>query len=101
MGQASTIGLDIAKRVFQAHGADATGRFSKHPTFPIPWCADRCHRGWDLSSTAACADQGIAACQFKYQETHIEQVHYAANYWVSTFFYRYRRDVLGIDEADA
>jgi hypothetical protein len=23
---ASTIGLDIAKRVFQAHGADATGR---------------------------------------------------------------------------
>src|SRR3954468_5831160 len=24
--QASTIGLDIAKRVFQAHGADATGR---------------------------------------------------------------------------
>ena len=26
MAQASTIGLDIAKRVFQAHGADATGR---------------------------------------------------------------------------
>src|SRR4028118_130199 len=26
MGQASTIGLDMAKRVFQAHGADATGR---------------------------------------------------------------------------
>ena len=26
MGQASTIGLDIAKRVFQAHGTDATGR---------------------------------------------------------------------------
>jgi transposase len=26
VGQASTIGLDIAKRVFQAHGADATGR---------------------------------------------------------------------------
>src|SRR3954449_5366589 len=26
MGQASTIGLDIAKRVFQAHGAAATGR---------------------------------------------------------------------------
>src|ERR671919_1805184 len=26
MGEASTIGLDIAKRVFQAHGADATGR---------------------------------------------------------------------------
>ena len=26
MGQASTIGLDIAKRVFQAHGADASGR---------------------------------------------------------------------------
>ena len=26
MGQASTIGLDIVKRVFQAHGADATGR---------------------------------------------------------------------------
>src|SRR5207342_3395201 len=26
MGQASTIGLDIAKRVFQAHGADTTGR---------------------------------------------------------------------------
>src|SRR3712207_3294513 len=26
MGQASTIGLDIAKRVFQTHGADATGR---------------------------------------------------------------------------
>src|SRR4051794_7360083 len=26
MGQASTIGLDIAKRVFQAHGADAAGR---------------------------------------------------------------------------
>ena len=25
MGQASTIGLDIAKRVFQAHGADAFG----------------------------------------------------------------------------
>jgi Transposase len=25
MGQASTIGLDIAKRVFQAHGADASG----------------------------------------------------------------------------
>ena len=24
-GQASTIGLDIAKRVFQAHGADASG----------------------------------------------------------------------------
>ena len=31
MGQANTIGLDIAKRVFQAHGADASGRvvFSK------------------------------------------------------------------------
>ena len=26
MGQASTIGLDIAKRIFQAHGADASGR---------------------------------------------------------------------------
>jgi transposase len=26
MGQMSTIGLDIAKRVFQAHGADASGR---------------------------------------------------------------------------
>ena len=26
MGQASTIGLDVAKRVFQAHGADAAGR---------------------------------------------------------------------------
>ena len=26
MGQASTIGLDIAKRTFQAHGADASGR---------------------------------------------------------------------------
>jgi transposase len=26
MGQASTIGLDIAKWVFQAHGADAIGR---------------------------------------------------------------------------
>ena len=26
MGQASTIGLDITKWVFQAHGADATGR---------------------------------------------------------------------------
>ena len=26
MGEASTIGLDIAKRVFQAHGADASGR---------------------------------------------------------------------------
>lgn len=26
MGQASTIGLDIAKRVFQAHGADGSGR---------------------------------------------------------------------------
>src|ERR687894_2484294 len=26
VGQASTIGLDIAKRVFQAHGPDATGR---------------------------------------------------------------------------
>jgi transposase len=26
MGQASTIGRDIAKWVFQAHGADATGR---------------------------------------------------------------------------
>ena len=26
MGDATTIGLDIAKRVFQAHGADATGR---------------------------------------------------------------------------
>jgi hypothetical protein len=26
VGQASTIGLDIAKRVFQAHGADAAGR---------------------------------------------------------------------------
>ena len=26
MGQANTIGLDIAKRVFQAHGADASGR---------------------------------------------------------------------------
>lgn len=25
MGQASTIRLDIAKRVFQAHGADASG----------------------------------------------------------------------------
>ena len=25
MGQASTIGLDLAKRVFQAHGADASG----------------------------------------------------------------------------
>ena len=26
MAEASTIGLDIAKRVFQAHGADASGR---------------------------------------------------------------------------
>ena len=26
MGQVNTIGLDIAKRVFQAHGADASGR---------------------------------------------------------------------------
>jgi transposase len=26
VGQASTIGLDIANRVFQAHGADASGR---------------------------------------------------------------------------
>ena len=26
MGEVSTIGLDIAKQVFQAHGADAIGR---------------------------------------------------------------------------
>jgi transposase len=26
VGEASTIGLDIAKHVFQAHGADASGR---------------------------------------------------------------------------
>src|SRR2546423_2628970 len=26
-------------------------------------------------------------------------VHCIANYWVSAFFYRYRRDVLGMDEA--
>lgn len=26
MAEASTIGLDIAKHVFQAHGADASGR---------------------------------------------------------------------------
>ena len=26
MGQARTIGLDVAKHVFQAHGADASGR---------------------------------------------------------------------------
>jgi transposase len=26
MGEVSTIGFDIAKQVFQAHGADATGR---------------------------------------------------------------------------
>ena len=26
MGEVSTIGLNIAKQVFQAHGADATGR---------------------------------------------------------------------------
>ena len=26
MSEASTIGLDLAKRVFQAHGADASGR---------------------------------------------------------------------------
>src|ERR671911_2137700 len=26
VGQVNTIGLDIAKRVFQAHGADASGR---------------------------------------------------------------------------
>ena len=26
MGEASTIGLDVAKHVMQAHGADATGR---------------------------------------------------------------------------
>ena len=26
VGQAHTIGLDLAKRVFQAHGADASGR---------------------------------------------------------------------------
>src|SRR5438270_9264604 len=35
-------------------------RFSKHPTLPIPWYAERCGRGWDLSSTAACAAQGRA-----------------------------------------
>ena len=33
MDQASTIGLDIAKRVFQAHGADATGRVRWSPDF--------------------------------------------------------------------
>ena len=26
MSEASTIGLDLAKRVFQAHGADASGK---------------------------------------------------------------------------
>jgi transposase len=26
VGEASTIGLDVAKRAFQAHGADAAGR---------------------------------------------------------------------------
>ena len=26
MGEVSTIGLDVAKRVFQAHGADGSGR---------------------------------------------------------------------------
>jgi transposase len=26
VGQASTIGLDVAKHIFQAHGADASGR---------------------------------------------------------------------------
>ena len=47
MGQASTIGLDIAKRVFQTHGADATGRvvFRKRLMrarvleFPVPTVA--------------------------------------------------------------
>ncbi len=39
MGQASTIGLDIAKRVFQAHGADATGRvvFRNSPLTKSAW----------------------------------------------------------------
>src|SRR5262249_55237515 len=27
----------------------------EHPTLPISWCTDRCRRGWDLSSAAACA----------------------------------------------
>jgi hypothetical protein len=30
-----------------------------------------------------------------------EAIHCIANYRVSAFFYRYRRDVLGMDEAEA
>src|SRR3954466_16306989 len=42
VGQSHTIGLDIAKRVFQAHGADASGRVASHnrllsPNVPLPF----------------------------------------------------------------
>jgi hypothetical protein len=39
VGQASTIGLDIAKHVFQAHGADASGHvvFRKRPVRGLLW----------------------------------------------------------------
>src|SRR3954454_20049665 len=44
VGQAHTIGLDIAKRVFQAHGADASGRV--RPSFvKLPFALDRSFRG--------------------------------------------------------
>src|SRR6516164_3179559 len=41
--------------------AAATADFrSIPPSHFLSWCADRCHRGWDLSSTAACPAQGSA-----------------------------------------
>ena len=52
MGQASTIGLDIAKRVFQAHGADATGRVVFRKRLAR-------NRGKTCGSGAACPSQMV------------------------------------------
>ena len=39
MGEVSTIGLDIAKSVFQVHGVDVDGAVVKHGTKNRPWLA--------------------------------------------------------------
>ena len=43
----------------------------------------------------------LRACTFSVDALSFVHVHCIANYRVSAFFYRYRRDVLGTDEAQA
>ena len=90
MEQASTIGLDIAKRVFQAHGADGSGHvalrkrlmrdkllafFAAQPpcTVALEACGGAHHWGREIGKLGGCCHPSGLWCDGKAAAGHFDE----------------------------